>query len=70
MKHPSSGQANYKGIPDAPNRRHEIFLDAVKRAAVSGVIEKTYDSLPAPVKVEYSFKTFVRLVMKAESEVR
>lgn len=42
--------------------RASMLTNAVKQAAVSGVIESTYDRLPDHVKAEYSFKTFVRLV--------
>lgn len=38
------------------------FIEAVKQAAVSGVIESTYQKLPVKVKREFSFKTFERLV--------
>ncbi len=61
-KHSSYGQMNYAGIPDTTNRRNEVFLEAVKQAAVSGVIEPTYDKLPEAVKREFSFKTFERKV--------
>lgn len=45
--------------------RHALFLQAVKEAAVSGVIEPTYDKLADAIKEEFSFKTFERLVGKA-----
>ena len=45
-----------------PERNRELFLEAVKQAAVSGVIEPTYDKLPEDVKYEFSFKTFERHV--------
>jgi hypothetical protein len=51
--------------PDFPERvraAHEQFREAVSQAAVSGVIEATYDRLPAAVKAEFSFKTFERNV--------
>jgi hypothetical protein len=51
-------------------RVRELFLEGVKEAAISGVIEPTYDRLPEDVKFEFSFKTFERLVEKTHLEAR
>lgn len=48
----------------AAAKAKELFLEAVKQAAISGVIEPTYDKLPEALKQEFSFKTFVRLAGK------
>ncbi len=50
--------------------RREIFLEAVKQAAISGVIEPTYDRLPEAVKQGFSFQKFERLVEQTYLEVR
>ena len=57
--------AQWKAAVRPPANR-VLFVDAVMHAAVSGVIESTYDKLPAAVKKEFSFKTFERNLLAVE----
>ena len=66
----SSLHSCFKGfasIPDNPNHNRELFIEAVKQAAVSGVIEQTYARLPEAVRKEFSFASFERNVGKVQS---